>query len=93
VEAKRIARPIGGEPPVEAEAEASGPQWTFVKQRGLGQTLRFKDGSNFKFRQIRTSGGFLSSSHVTTTDEKLANNLRTLAETGNYGVVEVHPQN
>jgi len=61
----------------------------FVKQQGVGQKLRFKDGSEFQFRKIKTDQGFLSSSHVTTTDETLANNLRALQATGNYGVVEI----
>lgn len=63
-----------------------------MKQQGVGQTLRFEDGSEFKFRKIRTRQGFLSSSYVTTTDEKLAKNLRSLAEAGKNGVVETTPQ-
>jgi len=70
----------------QAPAQVS---WRFVKQHTPGQVLRFKDGSEFKFRLIKSNdgSGFCPSSNVDTTDEKLAENLRSLSS--GYGVVEI----
>jgi hypothetical protein len=91
VEAKQIAKPVEGKIiPVAPESQPGVPRWTFVKQHGVAEMLRFKDGSKFQFRRIETNDRqVLGTSHVTTTDIKLANNLRSLAKTGNFGVVEV----
>jgi hypothetical protein len=93
VEAKEVlSKPAAVEqaslPPVEEERK---PRFRFVKQHGVAQKLRFKDGTEFSFRRIKLNdgSGIAPSSEVVTEDATLAKNLRALAKTGDYGIVEI----
>ena len=91
VRADSLAKPAGPKlevlvaPPAPEERK---PRWKFVKLHGVGQELRFKDGTSFTFRMVQgRDGSYWSNSDVTTEDEKLAENLRSLP--ASFGVVEV----
>jgi hypothetical protein len=82
-------------PPYPA-AESSAPapvaqRWKFVKNFGVADVFKFKDGTSFTFRQINrnTDFGIHPNSFIVTSDEKLAGNLRELAQNPHTGVVEV----
>ena len=66
------------------------PRFKFVKNFGVGDVLRFEDGTTFSFRKIqRNTGGYASNSFVITDDEKLAQNLREASRNKALGIVEV----
>jgi hypothetical protein len=97
LEAKQVVKP-GAETPaperVKVPAEKPAPvkkKWKFIKLHGVAQELRFKDGSSFKFRLIKLNdgSGYATTSVVETEDKTLADNLKALEKTGDYGVKEI----
>lgn len=75
------------------ETEEARQTWKFVKRHTPGQTLRFKDGTEYMFPWIRKNdgSGYLSSSVMETSDPKLAENLRGAVKAGCFGVIELQP--
>lgn len=68
--------------PVEATS-GSKTVFRFAKLWAVTEPLKFRDGTEFKFRPIRRNNmpGYSPTSSLETTDEKLAENLRELAKT------------
>jgi hypothetical protein len=63
----------------------------FVKLFGVGDQIKFEDGTTFKFRLIeRNNGaGYAPNSFVKTNDEMLADNLREAARNKALGIREI----
>jgi hypothetical protein len=63
----------------------------FVKNFCVADVFKFKDGTEFSFRQINrsTDFGVHPNSFVVTEDEKLIENLRQAAKNPYAGIVEV----
>lgn len=82
------APPAAVQGPASAPSVAPAKRWKFVKLHCPGQLIQFKDGSEFTFRLVnRNTGGYAPTSDLVTSDEKLAEKLRSLPE--HFGVVEV----
>jgi hypothetical protein len=73
-----------GAPPASAK-------FHFVKNFGVGDVFKFKDGTTFKFRLISRNNNrvFAPNSFLKTDDEKLAANLREMAKNPAWGIVEI----
>ncbi len=100
-----VIEPAKTESPVEAQKQVpqqsaeniaqslppKAKKWKFIKNYGVAQELKFKDGSSFTFRLIeRNDGsGYMTNSFVVTEDETLAKNLRELGKNPHSAVVEV----
>ncbi len=70
--------------------EVPSKQWTFVKMRTPAETVRFVDGTTFKFPLLKDKqGGYQDGSQITTSDEALVNKLREAAKKGVWHIVEV----
>jgi hypothetical protein len=85
------ANEISPAPPEPKTQAAPKQRWKFVKTESVAQTLRFKDGTKFKFDLIPLNDrpGFAATSEVITEDERLAKNLRALANAGRCSVFEI----
>jgi hypothetical protein len=72
-----------GAPPV--------PKFQFVKLFGVGDVVKFEDGTKFQFRLIERNkgGGYQPNSFLKTDDEKLAKNLREAAKNPALGIKEL----
>jgi hypothetical protein len=65
-------------------------KFSFAKNFGVMDKIRFEDGTSFQFRLIeRNTGGYASNSFLDTNDEKLANNLRAASKNKALGIVQV----
>jgi hypothetical protein len=72
-------------------APATPAKFHFVKNFGVGDVFKFKDGTTFKFRLISRNNnrGYAPNSFLKTDDEKLAENLREVAKNTAWGIVEI----
>jgi hypothetical protein len=93
VKPQEAISPAAPRPAQEAPKPVEQPvkRWRFVKLHGVVQEIQLRDGSKFKFRliQLNDGSGYSSTSEVTTSDEKLASNLRDAAKNPHLGIVEV----
>jgi hypothetical protein len=87
-EALRLVNdPSAGPPPARATE-----RWKFVKNFGAAEAVKFRDGSEYRFRLIRSNGpgeGYLPGSQMETDDEGLAQKLREAMENPATGLVEI----
>ena len=74
-----------GAPPAPAK-----PKFKFVKNFGVADRIKFKDGTSFQFRLIgRNTGGYAPNSFVETDDVKLADNLRAASQNPAWGIKQI----